>query len=130
MTGNNYILDTNIIIELFRGNVEIKSIFNLNDKLHIPFAVLGELYLGAYKSNNIEKHLIQIENFIQNCYILNPDEDTSNQYGLLKSKLLKKGKPIPENDIWIAAISKQYKFQLITLDKHFLEISEIKIYKI
>ncbi len=43
----------------------------------------------------------------------------SDNYALIKTSLLNKGNPIPENDIWIAAIAKQYYLTLITNDKHF-----------
>ncbi|MBC7654445.1 MAG: type II toxin-antitoxin system VapC family toxin [Oligoflexus sp.] len=130
MAGINYIIDTNIIIELFRGNEKIKASFKKEDKFYLPFAVLGELYLGAYRSSNSKKHLSQINEFLNICTVLIADKETSNQYGILKTMLLKKGKPIPENDIWIAAITKQFKMKLITLDKHFLEIDVIDVLKL
>jgi len=46
---------------------------------------------------------------------------------VLKASLRRKGKPIPENDIWIAAIAYQHDLTLITRDKHFSEIDELKI---
>lgn len=59
--------------------------------------------------------------------MLSADEETANNYTLIKSGLLNKGKPIPENDIWIAAIARQYKLTLITRDKHFDEIDALSI---
>jgi tRNA(fMet)-specific endonuclease VapC len=41
--------------------------------------------------------------------------------------LLKKGKPIPENDIWIAAVAKQHTLRLFTNDAHFSAIEGILI---
>jgi tRNA(fMet)-specific endonuclease VapC len=55
------------------------------------------------------------------------DEGTSIAYGNIKAALRKKGKPIPENDIWIAAIAKRYELVLIFRDKHFKEIESISI---
>jgi len=54
--------------------------------------------------------------------VLNADDNTANHYALIKSALLKKGKPIPENDIWIAAVAVQYELTLITRDNHFKEV--------
>lgn len=129
MTGNSVLIDTNIVIELFKGNKLVQKKLENTKSIYIPFVVLGELYLGAYKSSNSIKHITQINEFLKTCTVLNGDEETANHYGLIKTYLLKKGKPIPENDIWIASIAKQHKIKLLTFDKHFLEISSIELEK-
>lgn len=43
------------------------------------------------------------------------------------SELRKKGRPIPTNDVWIAAIALQYEFTLIARDKHFKEIKHLDL---
>jgi tRNA(fMet)-specific endonuclease VapC len=95
--------------------------------VNIPFAVLGELYLGAYRSSDSKKHLQQINDFLKKCNVLIADSNTANIYALIKTKLLNKGKPIPENDIWIAATAKQHELNLVTRDKHFKEINDLVI---
>jgi len=125
MTGNN-LLDTNIVIELFKGNTIITAFLeSLDEGINIPFAVLGELYLGAYRSANPKKHIKQINSFLERCNVILADDETANQYALIKTSLLQKGKPIPENDIWIAAVSKQFDLKLHTKDKHFKEIDKL-----
>jgi len=64
MTGSKTLLDTNIIIELFKGNESIKSSLNNHPAPNIPFAVLGELLLGAYRSSNSKKHLTQVNDLL------------------------------------------------------------------
>ena len=108
MIGNNILLDTNIVIELFKGNPSVTSAIENHSSVNIPFAVLGELYLGAYRSSNAKKHMVQINDFLKKCTVLIADDETANHYALVKTDLLNKGKPVPENDIWIAAIAKQY----------------------
>lgn len=130
MIGNNILIDTNVVIELFRGNLEIRKIFDSSKIVNIPFAVLGELYFGARKSNNFKKNITLINQLLANCVVIDADNNTSLEYGFIKSSLINKGKAIPENDIWIAAISKQYKLDLLTFDKHFLNIDEINIIKL
>ena len=125
MTGNNILLDTNIVIELFKGNTSVTSSIENHPSVNIPFAVLGELYLGAYRSSNPKKHIEQINDFLKKCTVLIADDETANNYALIKAELLNKGKPIPENDIWIAAIAVQYELPLFTSDKHFKEIDKI-----
>jgi len=45
----------------------------------------------------------------------------------IKNQLSQKGKPIPENDIWIAAIAKEAGLPLLTKDKHFQEVDGIQV---
>ena len=59
--------------------------------------------------------------------MLNTDRETASIYGIIKASLKKKGRPIPENDIWIATIAQQYQLILITRDKHFNEINSLEI---
>jgi tRNA(fMet)-specific endonuclease VapC len=127
MTGNSILLDTNIVIELFKGNPSVTASLETHQSVCIPFAVLGELYLGAYRSSNPIKHLKQVNDFLSKCDVLVADGETANSYALIKTNLLNKGKPIPENDIWIAATARQYGLYLITRDKHFNEIDGISI---
>ena len=127
MTGNKILLDTNIVIEIFDGN---KSIAGKIDKLKdfcIPAIVLGELYVGINRVVNKSKHLKMLHNFMELSTIITIDKETAKQYGEIVAKLFKKGKPIPTNDVWIAAIAKQYEFTLITRDKHFNEIEDLMI---
>ncbi|WP_441902226.1 type II toxin-antitoxin system VapC family toxin [Pedobacter psychrotolerans] len=127
MTGSN-LLDTNIVIELFKGNPTITEFLEtLEEEINIPFAVLGELYLGAYRSANPKKHIKQINSFLERCNVLIADDETANHYALIKTALLQKGKPIPENDMWIAAVSKQFDLTLHTKDKHFKEIDDLNL---
>ena len=51
--------------------------------------------------------------------------NTTNS-GSIKNRLRKKGTPIPENDIWISAIAKQHDIILVTSDKHFEEVDDLK----
>ena len=129
-TGNNMnkILDTNIIIEYFKGNeIVAKNILNSSYN-HIPATVVGELYFGAYRSANAPKHIEQIRGFFRMFGVYDTNEDTAKCYGIIKNQLLAKGKPIPENDIWIAALAMQYEIPLYTNDNHFKEIDGISLY--
>ena len=50
-------------------------------------------------------------------------------YGKIKTDLQEKGSPIPENDIWIAAIAKEHNFILVTRDIHFNAVQDLQIDK-
>ena len=52
---------------------------------------------------------------------------TAEYYGVIKESLRAKGRPIPENDIWIAASAQRHDLILVTRDEHFAEIADLKL---
>jgi len=129
MTGSECFLDTSVIIHYFKGHSAIIESLNSFDEVFVSSTVAGELYYGAFASSNSQKHIDQVQSFLTNCIIYSPDISTAIVYGKLKAHLKRNGTPIPENDIWIAAMAVEHKKPLFTTDKHFglLEIELISI---
>jgi tRNA(fMet)-specific endonuclease VapC len=127
MTGIKLLLDTNIVIDILKGDNAIISFLEKQQTLYIPVTVLGELYLGAFRSINLQKHLASINDFLVLSTVLNTDIQTAAFYASIKTALLKKGKPIPENDIWIAAAAIQHQLPLFTNDKHFSQVDDLSL---
>jgi len=127
MTGNKVLLDTNIIIALPKGELTIAVHIDSADDIYIPVIVIGELYFGAFCSTQIEKGILEIQGIISDYKLLQVDEGTTPTYGKIKAELRKKGKPIPENNIWIAAIANQHNLTVVTRDKHFNEIDGLEV---
>ena len=71
--------------------------------------------------------MTNIKSLTDNYQIIYLDEATTTIYGIIKASLRKKGKPIPENDIWIAAAAAQHGLPILTTDNHFKEIAEIDL---
>jgi tRNA(fMet)-specific endonuclease VapC len=88
---------------------------------------LGELCFGAYKSGRVKENLARIDEYAANNVVLGCGIDTAYRYGEIRSALQRKGRPIPENDIWIAAIALQLDLTLVTRDTHFEEIDGLKV---
>ena len=63
-----------------------------------------------------------MEQLISRCGVLDADLETARTYAALRMTLKSKGKPIPENDIWIAAICVQHSIPLASSDGHFVEV--------
>ncbi len=126
MTGNSFLLDTNIVIEVFEGSKDIADKINNLPEFYISSVVLGELYTGVNRVANKARHLRKLNEFLKLCIVLNVDSDTAKHYGETIAALYKKGKPIPSNDVWIAALALQHNLTLITIDKHFAEIATLK----
>lgn len=119
MTGNNLLLDTSVVVKHFRNADAVIGKLSKYDDLFLPQQALGELYYGAHRSARPEKHLAQIESFLAAVDVLTPDKETSGIYGKIASALARAGTPIPQNDIWIAALAVQTGLPLATFDNHF-----------
>ena len=87
---------------------------------------MGELYFGAHKSARATKNSARIDELASNTVVLSCDIETARHYGEVKNALRINGHPIPENDIWIAAVAFQHDLALATRDIHFEEIENLK----
>ncbi len=127
--NGKFLLDTNIIIALFKNDSLVIEKIGAAAEVFLSNVTVGELYFGAYKSSRVKDNIRQWEIFILNNTILSCDRFTAKYYGKIKNDLKVKGKPIPENDIWIAAIAMQYNLTLVSRDKHFKEINGLSLQK-
>lgn len=121
------LLDTNIIIGLFAGDSGISKRISKAAEIFIPVVALGELHYGAYRSSRVKENHRIIDDFAGRNTVLFCNLETAKRYGEIKNYLKQKASPIPENDIWIAAISRQYGLALITKDAHFKNIQNLKL---
>lgn len=129
MSGK-YLLDTNIVIDIFHGDQLVLDRLALIRNIFVPSIVIGELYFGAFKSGRIKENVVRINEFALKSEILNCDQHTGKIYGEAKTGLKSIGRPIPENDIWIASIALQYKLILLTQDSHFSYVPGLLVEKI
>ena len=127
MTGSNYLLDTNIVSAWLEDESIVADKMDSAVNISIPVIVIGEMYYGAQYSARVQHNIRNISKAVSHYPLLIIDEDTCKQYGLIKASLRRKGKPIPENDIWIAALALQHSLVLATRDKHFAEVDGLQI---
>lgn len=120
--AGRFLLDTNIIIAHFAKEAAVEQRLAIAPEVFLPSVALGELYYGACKSARVTANTRRIDEFAAKNTVLTCDTETAREYGRIKNGLRAKGKPIPENDIWIAAIARQYDLTLVTRDSHFNEI--------
>ena len=120
------LLDTNVIIAFFSGEKAVSQQF-MDAEVFVSSTVLGELYYGARKSAHAAANLARIEQFAASVQVLSSDADTAELYGKIRDRLRLKGRPIPENDIWIAAVALQHGLPLATRDDHFNEVDGLRV---
>lgn len=116
--NGKYLLDTNIVIALFDEDKNVIDNIKNAEIAYVPAIVIGELFYGAYNSTKLKENIEKIVQFQNDASILDCDAVTGNYYGQIKKELKDKGNPIPENDIWIAALAKQHDLELVSQDKH------------
>lgn len=125
MSGK-YLLDTNIIIQLFAGDETTIEHLVKADEVFVSAITIGELAYGAQNSARVQENLEKVQNLIHTSTILRCDERTAFKYSEVKFELKQLGNPIPENDLWIAALAIQHALILATRDAHFTKISELQ----
>ena len=125
MSGR-YLLDTNIIIALFADDAIVKSKLAQASEVFIPSFAIGELCYGARKSGRVQANLAKVDELIATSTVLVCDAETARQYGKVKNKLRLKGRPLPENDIWIATLALQHNLILVIRDAHFQEVANLQ----
>lgn len=124
--GGRYLLDTNIVIALFADEAAIRKALVAAEEVFVPSIVVGELYYGAWKSKRQQENVARIDEFAADSVVLGCDTETARQYGQIKSALRTQGTPVPENDIWIAAIAMQHDLMLVTCDEHFGQVRGLR----
>jgi len=120
-------LDTNIAVEILNENQDTIERLQKFNVLYLPITVCGELLFGAKNSKRSKSNEKNLKILIKSCKILNSNILIAEEYANIRLELKGKGNPIPENDIWIAAICKVNNIPIATRDKHFKNIDGLKI---
>jgi tRNA(fMet)-specific endonuclease VapC len=124
--NGEYLLDSNIIVALLEDDPEVIRRLRARPSLYMPVTALGELYFGAFKSTSFQANLQRINDLLLEVVLLDSDAGTAYEYGSIKDSLRRKGRPIPGNDIWIAATARQHSLTVATRDAHFSFIDGLK----
>lgn len=124
MSGR-YLLDTTTAIAVLESQVDLESRRNRGIEVFLCLTVVGELFFGAEKSQRVEANRKRVEGLVGACPVLPHNLETTRHYAVIKATLRKKGRPIPENDLWIAAAARQYGLTLVTRDGHFNEVTDL-----
>ena len=125
--AGRFLLDTNIVIALFAQEASVQARLPQAEAVFLAAIVLGELYYGARRSTKAQANLTRIDELATSTSVLPCDLGTAQQYGMIKDSLRARGRPLPENDIWVAAIARQHALTLVTRDEHFKEVEGLQL---
>lgn len=113
------IVDTNALSAMADGDPLLKPILESAAEIAIPAIVLGEYMYGVGQSRNRVQYQRWLRDLLTGCRVLTVDAITAERYAEIRAELKSKGRPIPGNDFWIAALTRQYRLPLLSRDQHF-----------
>lgn len=126
-----YILDTNQVINYFRGNPEtVEKLTPLfKDGMAVSVITIAEYLRGAYQSTSPKKNIEVFQDFLVTTRIgiLPVDVKIATQYAKFQAEFEKKGSRIPHFDLLIASTAIAHNLILVSGDKVFAKISELKV---
>ncbi|MHB8264248.1 MAG: PIN domain-containing protein [Acidimicrobiales bacterium] len=114
-------LDTNAYRALDDGNPDLARYVRAAAQIGLPVIVLGELYYGIFMGSRQGRNLSNLNRLLTlpRLELLHIDETTTKLFGEIATGLRSAGRPIQQDDMWIAALCKQHGFALATLDAGF-----------
>lgn len=120
------ILDTNAVSSLFDGDETLEGLLASQPRHHLPVIVIGEYRFGLFRSRYREQLGALLATLVRESSVLLVDETTAEVYSSVREELRRKGRPIPENDIWIAALALQHQQAVVSRDNHFDSITGLE----
>lgn len=121
------LLDTSVVVAVLRRIPGVKERLHGAGELFVPLVVFGELEYGANLASPPERQREAIRTFMLGSTVLLPTLRTAAEYGRLKAALRTAGTPLPENDIWIAALAVERGLPLAARDKHFTRVPGLDV---
>jgi tRNA(fMet)-specific endonuclease VapC len=120
-------LDTNRLTDLFQGDAELADRLGECDEVWLPLMVLAEMMAGFYGGSQQHRNEVVLRTFLATptVGILLPSRETADYYARVFVQLKRAGTPIPDNDLWIAALVLQHDLVLITRDQHFQRVPQL-----
>lgn len=117
-------IDTNVYSGFMRALPAVVQVLRNAHEIHLPLIVLGELLAGFAAGTRVAKNRDELARFMASprVHLLRPDEKTASQYADVYIALRERGAPIPTNDLWIAALARQHRLPLFSLDAHFAAV--------
>jgi len=119
------IIDTNFYAAFKRNEAEAVNLVKRVEYIGVNTVILGELLAGFRCGNRERENRLELDQFLDSARVdtITLDDETAEFYAQIFSELRQKGRPIPSNDLWLAASALQHGLALATYDEHFNNIS-------
>jgi len=120
------ILDTNALSAVVDGDPAIRPFVQRAASVEISVITLGEYRFGISQSKRRAECEKWLREYLDLYTILKVAEDTAEHYARLRALLKRAGKPIPANDLWIAAQGAQFDLAILSRDEHFDAVPSVR----
>lgn len=120
------ILDTNGLSAIADGDPNIELLLHRANEIAVPVIVLGEYKYGILQSRHRARYEQWLSEVIANSRVLVVDEETAFEYAEVRDELKRRGRTIPGNDVWIAALARQHGLPILSRDEHFDLVPKLK----
>ena len=126
------LLDSNAYVQLMRGRRQVSGIVRDAEEVLLSAVVLGELLYGFRHGSRHERNTRRMRAFLDNPYVsvVPVGETTADRYSRIAASLRAKGRPIPTNDVWIAAHAMETGADLVSADRHFEHVDGIAWFRL
>jgi tRNA(fMet)-specific endonuclease VapC len=124
------LIDTNVYVAFKRNESKVIELLSQAESIAVNTVVLGELIAGFKGGHRETANRKELDQFLDSPRVemLVLDESSADYFALLFNNLKQIGKPVPSNDIWIAATAMQHGRTLATLDSHFTYIAGLSLH--
>ena len=121
------LLDTSAYVAFLRGHPDVVAAVRCCDEIHVTPVVLGELLAGFRRGTRRRKNEEELCLFLSSSRVrvTGIDRQTADRYASIVEHLWRRGRPIPTNDVWIAATAMQHGLRVLATDKHFCDVEEV-----
>ena len=120
-------LDTSAYSNFRRGMPRVVEYLDRAEWVGVPSIVVGELRAGFQLGSRTDDNAAELDEFLSHPFveILLVDTAVAQIYGEIFADLRSRGRPLPTNDIWIAATAARAGATVLTFDKHFESIARV-----
>jgi tRNA(fMet)-specific endonuclease VapC len=122
-------LDTSAYSAFKRGHPEVVRRLRHTEEILLPSIVLGELLGGFEAGGRSRRNRDELRLFLESprVRVVSITESTAERHAAIYASLRSVGKPIPTNDLWIAASTMEHGTELVTLDRDFSQVAQILV---
>ena len=121
------LLDSNAYSAFMRGSHQVRDLIQAAEEVLFSAVVVGEQLFGFRQGAHFEQNLAELRSFLERPYVsfVPVGPVTADRYSRVMTVLKAKGRPIPTNDVWIAAHAMETGADLVSSDGHFEHVDGI-----
>lgn len=119
-------LDTNLLWAHLGQSIDLTPRLEGVEPVCIPLPVVAEAHFAVLNSGRRRLNQARLSRFLAGCWLPEMGEETARLYAHVRQMLRQKGRPIPANDIWIAAVCLEHGVPLATRDAHFSVVDGLR----